>query len=392
MAIGFLFDYACGCDVFVSYDTILGKDIFIQVLRQSGMRRWHGPCDSRRCCSGKVSASAVFPCGGSKPFEVSFRCPTKAPRSLPRAGLGSGRAGTRRALRPHHASGTSRASAPFSPCEALRIFQSAGAQSAAGAGRPSALWRIRRPGRPPRRPHSGDAVPPCPEAVLPREHANSACPLSAPLPLCFAFTPLPRAASPCGALPLRSAPGIRKAQMEKGERGSGHPHCVRSDCAARRKRSASSRRRAPPGKAGRLAAKRSRALRPVRNGQKVRPRDSARPETLQLDDSAAEQRRPCRPALPENPGISQLCLAAAGQTRCLPHHAGICRGRVSRRHAACMACAQRRSASPRKPPATGPHGRRFGATMLAACGRRQGRDRRRKLSIGQDKKVYFVYN
>ena len=123
MAIGFLFDYACGCDVFVSYDTILGKDIFIQVLRQSGTRRWHGPCDSRRCCSGKVSASAVFPCGGSKPFEVSFRCPTKAPRSLPRAGLGSGRAGTRRALRPHHASGTSRASAPFPEIRSIRSLR-----------------------------------------------------------------------------------------------------------------------------------------------------------------------------------------------------------------------------------------------------------------------------
>ena len=122
MAIGFLFDYACGCDVFVSYDTILGKDIFIQVLRQSGTRRWHGPCDSRRCRSGKVPASAVFPCGGSKPFQVSLRCPAKAPRSLPCEGLGRGRAGTRRALARITRSARLAPALPFRRLEAFEVF------------------------------------------------------------------------------------------------------------------------------------------------------------------------------------------------------------------------------------------------------------------------------
>ena len=63
------------------------------------------------------------------------------------------------------------------------------------------------------------AAHPGPEAVLPRGHANGACPLSAPLPLCFAFTPLPQAASPYGALRLRSAPAIRKAQKGTGGEG-----------------------------------------------------------------------------------------------------------------------------------------------------------------------------
>ena len=168
---------------------------------------------------GPGPANEAIPANGLRRFERSSRCPAEHAAQPASLRDGRGRAGTRRALRPHHAIGPSRASAPFSPCEALRIFQSAGAKSAAGAGRPSALWRIRRPGRPPRRPHSGDAVPPCPEAVLPREHANSACPLSAPLPLCFAFIPLPQAASPYGALRLRSAPAIRKAQNGTGGEG-----------------------------------------------------------------------------------------------------------------------------------------------------------------------------
>lgn len=323
---------------------------------------------------GPGPANEAIPANGLRRFERSSRCP--AEHAAPPASLrdGGGRAGTRRAF-----ARITRAArpAPALPCrwfEALRLFQSASAKSAAKAGRPSALRRIRRPGWPPRRMHVGDAVPHCPEAVLPRGHANGACPLSAPLPLCCAFTPLPRAASPGGALPLRSAPGIRKAQMEKGERGSGHPHCVRSDCAARRKRCASSRRRAPPGKAGRLAADQSSALRPVRNGQKVRPRDSARPETLQLDDSAAEQRRPCRPALPENPVISQLCLAAAPS----PPRDKRAACPITQAFAGAVPAGVMPLAWPaRKPPAAGAHGRRFGAAMMAACGRRQGRDRRR---------------
>lgn len=57
----------------------------------------------------------------------------------------------------------------------------------------------------------------------------------------------------------RFAPPVGAGNKEgtkgkRGERGSGHPHFVRSDCAPRRKRSASSRRRAPPDPDGRLEA------------------------------------------------------------------------------------------------------------------------------------------
>ena len=98
---------------------------------------------------------------------------------------------------------------------------------------------------------------------MPRVHAKDVRVHSAPpFPSADAFTPSPRTARS-----QAPSPGKRKAQKEKGKGGSGHPaghsraathtaHArrfaarpsmpVRNDYAARRKRSASSRRRVPP--------------------------------------------------------------------------------------------------------------------------------------------------
>ena len=206
---------------------------------ECGAGIWHGPCDSRHWRSGKAPASTVFPCGGSKPFEVLLRCPAKVPRSLPREGLGRGRVGTRRALARITRSARLAPALPFQRFEAFEVCiafrpglgllpEPAGCPPGGASGALAGRRAGSRPGTPPipaRRPSCPVDTQRAPVHSPPRSPSASHPP-------------------PCPGQLLPAAPGIRKALKEEGERGSGHPHFVRSDCAARRKRCASSRRRA----------------------------------------------------------------------------------------------------------------------------------------------------
>ena len=109
-----------------------------------------------------------------------------------------------------------------------------------------------RPARPSRRQAGAPSSPPG-EAVLPRGHPAGVH--SPPLPPSASHSPpipgcLTRWRAPAGLRPAASGQTVanRKAQREKGGRGSGHPPRAarRSDYAARRRGAHHSRRRVPP--------------------------------------------------------------------------------------------------------------------------------------------------